>query len=178
MFRASSAHLQEVNDVIAEDGHLQRKTIPMAAYIYNLHHWPPKDELMTLETCRGIWFYVIYKIVYHVGINKRTIFNVAPCMLPNLVYKPTHALFTHSVNSAWVGLYNKLWLHVSWPAGHICPTYKEYFQVRWDNSIPLFLHAAIYLEEFLFRWTSQNAFSCETAVYKWYCVQCCRHISR
>jgi len=27
---------------------------------------------------------------------------------------------------------------------YICPTYKEFFQVRWDNSIPLFLHAAIY----------------------------------
>ena len=43
--------------------------------------------------------------------------------------------------------------------GHVCPTYKESFQVRWDNSIPLFLHAAIYLEVPLFRWTSQNAFS-------------------
>jgi len=64
-------------------------------------------------------------------------------------------------------------LTLSWPAGHICPTYKESFQVRWDNSIPLFLHAAIYLEVSLFPWTSQNAFSCETAVYKWYCVQCC-----
>ena len=50
--------------------------------------------------------------------------------------------------------------------GHICPTYKEAFQVRWDNSIPLFLHAAIYLEVSLFRWTSQNAFSRETAVHK------------
>ena len=47
------------------------------------------------------------------------------------------------------------------------------YQVRWDNSIPLFLHVAIYLEVSLFRWTSQNAFSRETAVYKWYCVQCC-----
>jgi hypothetical protein len=65
-------------------------------------------------------------------------------------------------------------LTISWPAGHILPTYKESFQVRWDNSIPLFLHAAIYLEVSLFRWTSQNAFSRETAVlYKWYCVQCC-----
>jgi hypothetical protein len=34
-------------------------------------------------------------------------------------------------------------LTLSWPAEHICPTYKESFQVR------------------------------ETAVYKWYCVQCC-----
>jgi hypothetical protein len=51
--------------------------------------------------------------------------------------------------------------------------YKESFQVRWDNSTPIFLHAAIYLEVSLFRWTSQNAFSREAAVYKWYCVQCC-----
>ena len=65
-------------------------------------------------------------------------------------------------------------LTLSWPAGHICPTYKESFQVRWDNRIPLFLHTAIYLEVSLFRWTSQNAFSRETAVYKWYCVQCCK----
>ena len=64
-------------------------------------------------------------------------------------------------------------LTLSWPAGHICPTYKESFQVRCDNSIPLFLHAAIYLQVSLFRWTNQNAFSPETAVYKWYCVQCC-----
>jgi hypothetical protein len=66
MFRAPSAHPQEVNDVnciymqplvssfsaggrlvqslkgdplaIAQDGHLQRRTIPVAAYVYNLHH--------------------------------------------------------------------------------------------------------------------------------------------
>ena len=50
-------------------------------------------------------------------------------------------------------------LTLSWPAGHICPTYKESFQVCWDNGIPLFLHAAIYLEASLFCWTSQNAFS-------------------
>ena len=30
------------------------------------------------------------------------------------------------------------------------PTYKEPFQVRWDDSIPLFLHAAICLEVSLF----------------------------
>jgi hypothetical protein len=66
----------------------------------------------------------------------------------------------------------KCLLSLSWPAGHILPTYKESFQVRWGNFIPLFLHAAIYLEVYLFRWTSQNAFCRETAVYKWYCVQC------
>jgi hypothetical protein len=64
-------------------------------------------------------------------------------------------------------------LTLSWPAGHLCPTYKESFQVHWDNSISLFLHAATYLEVSLFRWTSRNAFPRETAVYKWYCMQCC-----
>jgi hypothetical protein len=64
-------------------------------------------------------------------------------------------------------------LSLSWPAGQICPTYKGSFQVRWDNSIALFLYAVIQLKVYLFRWTSQNAFSRETAVYKWYCVQCC-----
>jgi hypothetical protein len=49
-------------------------------------------------------------------------------------------------------------LTLSWPAGHICPTYKEFFQVYWDNSIPLFLHAATYLKVSLFCWTCQNAF--------------------
>jgi len=37
-------------------------------------------------------------------------------------------------------------------------SHLQSFQVRWDNSIPLLLHAAIYLEVSLFRWTSQNAF--------------------
>ena len=50
-------------------------------------------------------------------------------------------------------------LTLLWQAGHICPTYKESFQVCWDNSIPLFLCAAIYLEVSLFCWTSQNVFS-------------------
>jgi hypothetical protein len=44
-------------------------------------------------------------------------------------------------------------LTLPWPAGHICPTYKESFQVHWDNSIQLFLHAGVYLEVSLFRWT-------------------------
>ena len=83
------------------------------------------------------------------------------------------------VDLIWLGRNTNggLLLTLSWPAGHICPTYKESFQVRWDNSIPHFLHAAIYLEVSLFRWTSQNAFSRETAVYKWYCVQCCYSIA-
>jgi len=60
--------------------------------------------------------------------------------------------------------YSILSLGLSWPDVHICPTYKESFQVCWDNSILLFLHAAIYLEVSLFRWTSQNGFFRETAV--------------
>ena len=64
-------------------------------------------------------------------------------------------------------------LTLSWPAGHIYLTYRQSFQACWDNSIPFFLHAAIYFEVSLFLWTSQNAFSFETAVYKWYSVQCC-----
>ena len=50
---------------------------------------------------------------------------------------------------------------------------KESFQDHWDKSIPLFLHAAIYLEVSLFRWTSQNAFSSETAVCKSFAMQNC-----
>ena len=84
-------------------------------------------------------------------------------------------------NERYISVTLMLWLYsrtdyaltLLWQAGHISPTYKESFQVRWDNSIPLFLHAAICLEVSLFRWTSQNAFSRETAVCKWYCVQYC-----
>jgi hypothetical protein len=54
----------------------------------------------------------------------------------------------------------------------IFQTYKESFQVRWDNSIPLFLHAAVYLEVSLLRWIIQNVFPRETALYKRYRVQC------
>ena len=61
----------------------------------------------------------------------------------------------------------EIFLTLSWPAGHVCPTYKEPFQVYWDTSIPL-LHAAIYLDLSVLRETSQNALSRETAVYKCY----------
>jgi hypothetical protein len=64
-------------------------------------------------------------------------------------------------------------LTLSWPAGHICSTYKMSLQVRWDTSNPFLLHAAIYLELSLLRETSQNAFSRATTVYIRYCVQCC-----
>jgi len=89
------------------------------------------------------------------------------------VGSPVSLGLCHNVFISWNGLKQPSFLTPSWPAGHVCPPYKESFQVRWDNSIPLFLHAAIYLEVSLFLWTSQNAFPRETAVYKWYCVQCC-----
>jgi len=38
---------------VAQDSHLQRVTIPEAAYV-NLRPWPPDDERIALETCRGI----------------------------------------------------------------------------------------------------------------------------
>jgi hypothetical protein len=83
---------------------------------------------------------------------------------------PSSTKVKDRVSSLWAFT---AWLTLSWPARHILPSYKESFQVHWGNSIPLFLHAAIYLEVYLFHWTSQNAFSHETAVYKWYSVQCC-----
>jgi len=81
MFRAYPAHLQEVHFVIvymrslvsslsagdcpvhrlrknssfltgAQDSHLQRVTIPEAAYI-ELRSGPPENEQCMLETCRG-----------------------------------------------------------------------------------------------------------------------------
>ena len=61
-------------------------------------------------------------------------------------------------------------LGIIWPHK---PRHYAKVGIHWDNSIPLFLHDAIYLEVSLFRWTSRNALSRETAVYKWYCVQCC-----
>ena len=73
----------------------------------------------------------------------------------------------------------------SWPAGHKCPSYKGSFQVRWDKSIPLFLHAAIYLKylysiepvrmHFPVKQPCTNDTVCNavSAVHKWYCVQCC-----
>jgi hypothetical protein len=36
---------------------------------------------------------------------------------------------------------------------------RDFSSFCWDNSIPLFLHAAIHLKVSLFHWTSQNAFS-------------------
>jgi hypothetical protein len=63
MFRVSSAHPQEIYDVncvcmqplessFSAGGHLQRRTIPVAAYIHNLYYRPPEDERIKLEKCR------------------------------------------------------------------------------------------------------------------------------
>jgi hypothetical protein len=94
-----------------------------------------------------------------------------------------------NVRSSIFAAYSIIYLHNLWSMFHqVIFTYhinpfvtsgtrmshlQKSFQVCWDNSIPFFLHAAIYLEVSLFRWTSQNAFIRKTAVYKWYCVQCC-----
>jgi len=124
---------------------------PIFVHVY----WPlpPGGNLMAVK------YHIIYYISYHVIIHYR----VGPTR--NTIPDTFDCICNHQ-------LHNDI-LTLSWPAGHIFPTYKESFQDRWDNSIPLFLHAAIYLEVSLFRWTSQNSFSRETALYKWYCVQCC-----
>jgi hypothetical protein len=42
------------------------------------------------------------------------------------------------VSAFYKASYSATDLTLSWPAGHILPTYKESFQVRWGNSIPFF----------------------------------------
>jgi hypothetical protein len=66
----------------------------------------------------------------------------------------------------WEYTYVTWWFNPFVTSGTYYVPLTKSFQVRWDNSIPLFLHTAIYLEVSLFRWTRQNALSCETAVYK------------
>ena len=115
-------------------------------------------------------------MLYRKCIIKRCLFLLVSSLIWVLVEQrlTAHLLFYYYFCSFMKKSQPDIYLlTLSWPAGHICPTYKGSFQVRWDNSIPLFLHAAIYLEVSLFRWSSQNVFSRETAVYKWYCVQCC-----
>jgi len=70
----------------------------------------------------------------------------------NWYYDPRHQL-NYSCSASWmtcllvstfmfptgVCISTRFMLTLSWPAGHICPTYKESFQVRWDKSIQLFL---------------------------------------
>jgi len=62
-----------------------------------------------------------------------------------------------------------LHLTFSWPAGHICPTYKEFLK-----------SAGITVSHFfsMLPSTSKYLYSVEPVrmhfpVYKWYCVQCC-----
>jgi hypothetical protein len=62
-------------------------------------------------------------------------------ILKNNMHDPLHITVTYITPGV---------LTRSWPEGHTCPTSKESFQVRWDNSIPLFLRAPIYLEVYLF----------------------------
>jgi len=118
-------------------------------------------------------FYVVTLAAREQGLIYRDIACLAVVAV-RLVTLKNHVISTWPNAPTTVkGLVRLTSLTLSWPSGHICPTNKESFKVRWDNSIPLFLRAAIYVEVSLFRWTSQNAFSRETAVYKWYCVQCC-----
>jgi len=90
--------------------------------------------------------------------------------------KRSHCWWFHDLMAFSKKVENKLTftLTLSWPTGHICSTYKESFQVRWDNNIPVFLHAAFYLEVSLFCSTSQNAFSRKTAaLHTVSFVHCC-----
>jgi hypothetical protein len=43
---------------------------------------------MMLETCRGTEFYVIYKIVYQVGINKIIFFDINFLLMHSVFYHP------------------------------------------------------------------------------------------
>jgi len=70
----------------------------------------------------------------------------------------------------------KQYLTLSWPAGHnvYVPLTKSLFKSAGKTVSHFFsVLPSIYLEVSLFRWTSQNAFFRETAVYKWYCLQWC-----
>jgi hypothetical protein len=58
MFRAQSAHHQEVNDAnctYAASGIVTfRKWRYQRLHMYNLRRWPPDNEWIALGTCRGI----------------------------------------------------------------------------------------------------------------------------
>jgi hypothetical protein len=120
------------------------------------HHHISVMELGHLLTISGLTYPEVYLKVCHDSF----------CQLGNNVSLPWVIYYGACVVHLTFkfNFMRKLPLTLSWPAGHIIPTYKESFRVRWGNSIPFFLHAAIYLEVYLFRWTSQNAFSRETAV--------------
>jgi len=58
MFRASSAHLQE--DKVVHMQHMvlslsMRVTVP---YVACAQLYPPEDELLRLETCRGEYYFM------------------------------------------------------------------------------------------------------------------------
>jgi hypothetical protein len=73
MFRASSAHLQKVNGVNCICMQPLASSFSAGGRLVQSLKGDSEDERMTLETCRGTQFYVIYKTVYQVGINKRII---------------------------------------------------------------------------------------------------------
>ena len=77
MFRAQSAYHQEVNDAnctYVASGIVTVWKWPVTCrewryqrlHMYNLRRWPPDDERIALETCRGIEFNVI-------GVNEQEI---------------------------------------------------------------------------------------------------------
>ena len=49
------------NPTGAQDGHLQRVTIPEDAYIYNYDVDLLKMSRVMLETCTGFYKYIMYK---------------------------------------------------------------------------------------------------------------------
>jgi hypothetical protein len=72
-----------------------------------------------------------------------------------------------SVASCSLGLCHGMWAVPNpFVTSGSCMSHLQLLQVRWDTSIPLLLHAAIYLEVSLLRGTSQNAFSRETSECK------------
>ena len=137
---------------------------PSEFHVFRIEFFPVHSQTIHIFSILHVWYPVSW---YWTWESKQ---------LPDAVDWLLFLIFVLNIaaqpwNLLFIGRHSRLTF--SWPAGHICPTYKESFQVCWDNSILLFLHAAIYLEVSLFCWTSQNAFSHKTAAYKWYCVQCC-----
>jgi len=115
-------------------------------------------------------------IYLEVSLFRWTSQNAFSCV-QMILYAMLHAtwLFCGKMHSDWfnrIEILQGRWhrgekVGYCYPSGlkrlFISGTYTSYlqrvFSIRWDNSIPLFLHAAIYFEVSLFCWTSQNAFS-------------------
>ena len=113
--------------------------------------------------------------IFKICLNESQLTKLTYLFVLNIIYRllqPSRSI-TLSKNSHFLENMTdeqKFWLTLSWPTGHIRPTYKGSFQVCWGNSIPLLLHAAVYLEVSLFHWNSQDAFSREIAMLQM--IQC------